>query len=232
MIQTPTYSELMHLVDLTCLKDVVTPKDIAELALQGSLYQVAALCVWPQHLNWIPLDCKLQKATVVNFPDGQQSTIDIQLDIDKIVHHHPGTEIDYVFPYKNYWAGEKHLALNQCHTIGQHCAEHGLKFKVILETGVVDDPKLITTLAKQVMEQGADIIKTSTGKTPIGATQDAVLAICLALKNAPYTCGIKVSGGIKTYSQALEYLAIIDSILGKKPDASWVRFGCSQLVNQ
>ena len=169
---------------------------------------------------------------MVNFPDGQQSTKDLQLDIDKILYHHPGTEIDYVFPYINYWAGEKDLALSQCHTIGQHCGEHGVKFKVILETGVVQDPSLITPLAQQVMEQGADMLKTSTGKVAIGATKEAVRAICIAIKNAPFTCGIKVSGGIKTYTQALEYLELVDSILGKKPDASWLRFGCSQLLNQ
>ena len=43
-----SYSELMHLVDLTCLKDNVTQDDIKFLIQQGLAHQVAALCVWPQ----------------------------------------------------------------------------------------------------------------------------------------------------------------------------------------
>jgi deoxyribose-phosphate aldolase len=226
------FKEFMHWVDLTCLKDMVTPEDIKSLVEQGLTHQVAALCVWPEHLDWIGSHWQGRKATVVNFPHGHESTKTIQLEIDKILYRHPETEIDYVFPYHNYWAGEKQLALNQCHVIGQHCADHGVKFKVILETGIVQDPHLITVLARQVIEQGADMLKTSTGKTPIGATKAAVAAICLALKETPYTCGLKVSGGIKTFNQGLDYLELITSLLDQKPDASWLRFGCSQVLNE
>jgi deoxyribose-phosphate aldolase len=227
-----SFPELMHLVDLTCLKDKVIKDDIESLVQQGQAHQVAALCVWPSSLDWIGPNWQGRKATVVNFPHGRESTKAIQLEMDKILLHHPGSEIDYVFPYHNYWSGEKHLALNQCHAIGQHCAEYGVTFKVILETGIVKDPSLITSLAQQVIEQGADMLKTSTGKTPIGATKAAVEAICLAIKKTPYTCGLKVSGGIKTFSQAKEYLDLITKLIDKKPEASWLRFGCSQLLNE
>lgn len=226
-----SYNEIMHFVDLTCLKDQVEQSDIISLATQGDKYQVAALCVWPQHLDWIPNDCAIKKATVVNFPHGNEHVIQVQKEIDQILLKHPGTEIDYVFPYQDYWAGNPKKALEHCHTISKHCTEHKVMFKVILETGVVEAPLAIQELAKKVIEQNVDMLKTSTGKTPIGATKKAVEALCLAIKDAPYSCGLKVSGGIKTFSQALEYFELITHILPTTPSHSWLRFGCSQLIN-
>ena len=226
-----SYNEIMHFVDLTCLKDQVALSDILSLASQAEKYQVAALCVWPLHLDWIPLECTRKKATVVNFPQGNEPVTHVQKAIDQILRKHPGTEIDYVFSYQDYWAGNQKKALEHCHTISKHCAEHKVMFKVILETGVVEDPLAIRELAKKVIEQNVDMLKTSTGKTPIGATKKAVEALCLAIKDAPYSCGLKVSGGIKTFSQALEYFELITDILPTTPSHSWLRFGCSQLIH-
>ena len=46
--------------------------------------------------------------------------------------------------------------------------------KVILETGELVEPHLIRAAAELAIDHGADFVKTSTGKTAVSATHDAV----------------------------------------------------------
>jgi len=226
-----TFNELMQLVDLTCLRDNVTQQDIVSLTYQAEQFNVAAICVWSKHLNWIPTSCKIQKATVVNFPHGSKNASTVQKEIDEVLYKLSNTEIDYVFPYNEYWSGNKNEALAHCKAIQKHCCSYGVKLKVILETGAQFDTAAIQELAQRVIDLDVHMLKTSTGKISVGATPAAVEAICIAIKNSNSTCGIKISGGVKTYNQALEYLNIIENHITNAPAKSWLRFGASQLIN-
>jgi deoxyribose-phosphate aldolase len=221
----------MHYVDLTCLKDEVIKEDIDALVAEAELYQVAAICVWPQHLDWIPNECTIPKATVVNFPSGAEPLEEVLKMIDEIIQKHPGTEIDYVFPYQQYWQGDKAMALLHCQSVIKYCQEQNITLKIILETGVIQNLVHLQTLASQLIDMGATMLKTSTGKTPIGATHEAVKALCITIHNHTHDCGLKISGGIKFYSEALDYLDLVLSIIIEKPNPTWIRFGCSQLIN-
>ena len=86
------------------------------------------------------------------------------------------------------------------------------------------------------MEAGADFIKTSTGKQEPGATPAAAIVMCNSIKEYYIKTGRKVgfkpAGGISTVKDALCYLAIVDTILGKE----WLtpelfRIGASRLAN-
>lgn len=223
----------MHLVDLTCLKDkdTVIQADIDALVAEAELYRVASVCVWPEHLDMIPKECTIPKTTVVNFPEGDQPLEEVMQAIDDIQKAHPGTEIDYVFPYQQYWLGDKSMALQHCHAIIKQCADYGVNLKIILETGVVQNFVHLQTLASNLIDHGAKMLKTSTGKTAIGATHEAVKALCVTIHNHNQECGLKISGGIQNYSQALDYLDLVLSIIPEKPTPAWLRFGCKQLIN-
>ena len=222
---------LFHLLDLTCLKETTTALDIKHLVEEGQKHQVAALCVWPRDLKYIPKDCKIQKATVVNFPSGHQSLEEVILEVETILKQHPHTEIDYVFPYQTYLSGAHDKALQHCQSIATLCHQKGVIIKVILETGLFPNADLIEEAALSIIACGADFLKTSTGKAAIGATPDAVLAICHAIVKSHQDCGIKISGGVKSMCQALTYLEIVHDILPKVPNARWFRIGSSQLVD-
>jgi|LauGreDrversion4_2_1035121.scaffolds.fasta_scaffold15550_5 deoxyribose-phosphate aldolase len=226
-----SYKDIMHYVDLTCLKDEVIKEDIDALVAEAELYQVAAICVWPQHLDWIPKECTIAKATVVNFPNGAEPLEEVLKKIDEIIQKHPGTEIDYVFPYQQYWQGDKAMALQHCQSVIKYCEEQHITLKIILETGVIQNLVHLQTLASQLIDMGATMLKTSTGKTPIGATHEAVKALSITIYNHTHDCGLKISGGIKFYSEVLDYLDLVLSIISEKPHPSWIRFGCSQLIN-
>ena len=83
-----------------------------------------------------------------------------------------------------------------------------------------------------VTESGADYIKTSTGKTAVGATPEAVCVMCHAAKEfyakSGIKVGIKVAGGVRTAEDAIKYFTLVKEILGK----DWeMRFGCSKLID-
>ena len=86
--------------------------------------------------------------------------------------------------------------------------------KVILETGELQDPKLIEAASRIAIEAGADFIKTSTGKTPVSATPEAAEIMLDAIKASGRPVGLKPSGGIRTVADAELYLDLADRIMG------------------
>ncbi len=94
----------------------------------------------------------------------------------------------------------------------------------------------ITGAATLALHVGADFIKTSTGKSSVGATHEAAKAICFAIKDYYQETGnkkgIKISGGVSTVEQALEYCEIIEGVLGEDwLQPSLTRIGASKLAN-
>jgi deoxyribose-phosphate aldolase len=81
-------------------------------------------------------------------------------------------------------------------------------FKAILETGDPRyTPQLLGRAADRALDAGADFLKTSTGKVPVGATSEALEVLCDAIGWAPV--GVKVSGGIRTRETALTFVDIV-----------------------
>ncbi|HMR56797.1 MAG TPA: deoxyribose-phosphate aldolase, partial [Cyclobacteriaceae bacterium] len=74
--------------------------------------------------------------------------------------------------------------------------------KVIIETAYLSDEE-ITEASKLCADAGADYVKTSTGFAPTGANVEHIKIMRRAV---PATIGIKASGGIKTYEQAVQLI--------------------------
>ena len=108
--------------------------------------------------------------------------------------------------------------------------------KVILETGLLITPENIANASFLAMEEGADFIKTSTGKVSVNATPMAAYVMCECIKafyeKTGRRVGFKAAGGISTSKDAVCYHSIAKSILGNE----WInkdlfRFGVSRLAN-
>lgn len=175
---------------------------------------------------------KVKLATVVNFPEGDQSTQHVLTAVDNILSTNLADEIDYVFPHQFYLEGEQKEALKQCQQTHQLCKQAGITFKVILETGALPSLAFIYQLSMAVIGEGCDFLKTSTGKIAQGATFSAAFAILKAIKDSKATCGLKVSGGIKKPEQALTYMALAKQMFDREPDKSWFRIGASSLLDE
>jgi deoxyribose-phosphate aldolase len=106
--------------------------------------------------------------------------------------------------------------------------------KVILETGELLDPGLIAATAHHVMLAGADLLKTSTGKGPPGATpQVAEILLTVAVAHTGRPVGVKVSGGVRTVEAAVEYLTLARNAYGTDDlTPAQFRFGASALLGE
>jgi deoxyribose-phosphate aldolase len=154
---------------------------------------------------------------------------EIQHTIENAAQYSYLREIDYVFPYHAYLSGQETQALYDCQQVHQQCIKHNLLFKVILETGALPSLDIIYKLSRQVITIGCDFLKTSTGKIAVGATLPAAFAMLSAIKDSNTSCGIKLSGGIRSLIEAESYTHLAQHVLNRAIDKSWLRFGMSRL---
>ncbi|WP_165474697.1 deoxyribose-phosphate aldolase [Legionella nagasakiensis] len=229
---TPNWREVIPLLDLTLLNNNATATEIRTLAKKAETHQTAAVCVLPQHLAWLPSFMTVKRATVANFPSGNQPQEHVMATIEEIIKKQQADEIDYVFSYSSYLRGQRESAFFFCERNYQLCKRHGVLFKVILETGAFPSMETIYEASIKIIQRGCDFLKTSTGKIPIGATVPAAFAMLQAIKDTKANCGIKLSGGIKTLEQALEYIHLAQHALNQNVDSHWFRLGASTLLDQ
>jgi deoxyribose-phosphate aldolase len=107
-----------------------------------------------------------------------------------------------------------------------------LTLKVIIESGALKEPALIREASEIAIKEGADFVKTSTGKIPTNATLEAAEIILETIREKGGTVGFKASGGIRTVAEAASYLNLAERIMGRP----WVtvrhfRFGASSLLD-
>ncbi len=226
---------LFELIDLTSLNDTDNAETISVLCQKATLKQhhVAAVCVYPSFVaqaKKLLASQSVRIATVVNFPDGTDSLENTLALIHQTIVE-GADEIDVVFPYPNYLRGEKEKACDFIRACKAACGETIL-LKVILETGALLDVSLIAEVSYHVCYAGADFLKTSTGKIPVGATLSAAQAMLSVIQKIPRSIGLKVSGGIRTIEQAEQYVKLAEEIMG----TDWIspshfRIGASQLVD-
>ena len=221
-------SSFLAFQDLTLLKTDASPDELLQLLALAKAHQPAAICVYPQQLQLFSSLNTVKKACVVNFPEALLSAEQIIEEINTALAFN-ADEIDYVFPYQLYF--DKPLeALTQSQNILHYCQKHSLVTKVIIETGAFHSLELLYTLALQLIEQGWDFLKTSTGKIAEGATPAKAFALLAAIADAEKPCGIKLSGGIRTVMQAQLYLNMAETMLKKSANATWFRLGTSKLL--
>ena len=142
-------------------------------------------------------------------------------------------EIDAVADRELFLSGKDHDAYDEL--VAYRKASGPALLKVILETGELKDPTLIRRAALIAMAAGADMIKTSTGKTSPGATLEAAAVIALAVgdfhRETERAVGLKVAGGIRSADGALAYIELLRQILGKQwLDPALFRIGASSLL--
>ena len=91
-------------------------------------------------------------------------------------------EIDVVLPLSTFLAGDYDAVRTELRAIRETVDKAGegrkITLKVILETGLLVSPELIADASFLAMEEGADFIKTSTGKVEVNATPMAAYVMC------------------------------------------------------
>lgn len=225
---------VLALIDLTDLNDDSTAEAVTALCAKAQTPHgsTAAICIWPRFIRTArPLldGTGVRIATVVNFPHGGT---DIEATVRETTQAvaDGADEIDLVLPYRDFMTKGDAVSRAMIRAVRAACGEQ-VRLKVILETGEMDDETLIRNASMLALEEGADFIKTSTGKVKVNATLDAARIMLTAIRNSGRSAGFKPAGGIRTVADAEDYLDLADAIL----DPDWAtpatfRFGASGLL--
>ena len=204
-------------LDLTDLNETCSDQAIDALCKKAldPRGPVAAVCVWPQFVKRAQANLKgspVRIATVVNFPAGGEDVSRVTDDTQEALSD-GANEIDLVLPYNALRRGDRAVAVEMVEAV-RDLVDGDRLLKVILESGELQDPKLIEAASRIAIEAGADFIKTSTGKTPVSATPEAAEIMLDAIKASGRPVGLKPSGGIRTLADAKIYLDLADRIMG------------------
>ena len=228
---------LLGLIDLTSLNDNDDAASVAALAALGvcPAGRVAAFCTWPRFLasareslrgSGVPI------AAVSNFPAGSNDASAVAAETAAAIAA-GADEIDVVFPYHAFLAGDRTAGLEVVSACRAACTANTV-LKVILETGQLRDRQRIQAAAHLAIEGGAHFLKTSTGKTAPGATLEAAAAlieVIAAARADGRSVGLKVSGGVSSMAQAEAYLRLFEQTLGPgSATAASFRIGTSTLI--
>ncbi|WP_407520465.1 deoxyribose-phosphate aldolase [Methylobacterium oryzisoli] len=221
---------LLDLTDLsdTCTEPAVTALCAKALAPGGP---VAALCVWPRFVRvaaGLLASTPVRVATVVNFPQGGEDAAGAVAATEAALAE-GADEIDLVLPYRALRRGDEAAARAVVAGV-RRAVTGGRTLKLILETGELADAALIDRASRLGFAEGADFLKTSTGKTPVSATPEAARVMLEAIRATGSAAGLKVSGGLRRVEDAATYLSLADRIMGP----GWVsadrfRLGASSL---
>ncbi|MGQ3891227.1 2-deoxyribose-5-phosphate aldolase [Legionella sp. CNM-4043-24] len=225
--------QIISLMDLTLLDESASESALTGLLDKSRQYPVAAICVYPQHLPYFPANQGYRRATVVNFPGGNQDISTVLHAIERIIESKQAEEIDYVFPWSLWLQGRQPEAIEHCRAAYMMAQQGNMLFKVIMETGAFPSADSVYELSRELIQIGCDFLKTSTGKIATGATPLAAYSMLRAIQDeGSRHCGIKLSGGIRTAEQAHLYMNMACEVLRQEPDKSWFRLGASTLLDE
>ena len=231
--------------DLTSLEEDDDRSKIVALAQRAlqpvpgdpSVPRCAAVCTW-SHLLEPALeildgtDVKVA-AVAGDFPSGRGPLSTKVAEITSALEA-GADEVDAVIDRRPLDAGDTSAVFEEVAAFREAAGEATLK--VIIETGALAGVDAIRRASLLAMAAGADMVKTSTGKSAPGATPAAALVIAEAITDfsaATQTrVGLKVAGGIRRSADALRYLRLVRSELGEGwMDPRRFRIGASSLLD-
>jgi deoxyribose-phosphate aldolase len=232
-------------MDLTTLEGADTPGKVVQVCAKAvrpdpgdpSVPSVAAVVVYP---TLVPVAAGQLRGTGVRvasvagaFPSGL-APLEARLTEVREAVRMGAQEVDVVLNRSAFLAGRYRQAFEEVAAAREASAPATLK--VILEVGELGSYDQVRRAAVLAMAAGADFIKTSTGKTGVGATLPVALCMMEAARDffleTGRRVGIKVAGGIRQSKQAVQYLVLLYETLG----GEWMtpelfRIGASTLLN-
>ena len=208
-------ARLISCLDLTELGDACTGADVDRLLDRAvtPAGPVAAVCVWPRFVA----RCRdrlagtgIRIATVVNFPHGSEHFEDALEETRRAIAD-GADEIDMVIS-RSRIPGEPDFVSRQVAAFVAAAGAHPVK--AILESGEMKDDGEVRAAARAAIAGGARFIKTSTGKTPHGASLDAARVMLEEIRASGRPVGLKPSGGVRTLADGKAYLDLAAGIMG------------------
>jgi deoxyribose-phosphate aldolase len=194
------------MIDHTLLKPDATLDQIRQLCREARENGFAAVCVNPFYITAVHalLDgSNVKTCSVIGFPLGASRSAGKAAEARGVIDD-GAQEVDMVINIGALKDGNNDLVRNDIAGVANACHTRGAILKVILETGLLTQEEK-KRACKLCVEAKADFVKTSTGFGNGGATVDDIALMSAAVKEAGL--GVKASGGVRTYTDALTMIA-------------------------
>lgn len=190
-------------IEQTNLKPTMDGNAVDRLVAEAKEYGFGGICLppfWVKKARRELGDSPVQLVTVAGFPLGYHMT-ETKLEEIKVALQDGADEIDLVMNVSAMKAQMPWVKIEfaKCASLVH---EHERLLKVIIETAYLNEDEL-ELACRWCAAAGVDFVKTSTGFAPEGARVEDIRRMRELL---PSNVGIKASGGIKTYEQAVELI--------------------------
>lgn len=204
-------SSLPSYIDHTILKPQATKDQVKKICEEANEYRFASVCVnscWVSYCSDLLKDSPVKVCSVVGFPLGAMKSECKAFEAGSCVAD-GADEVDMVINIGMLKSADWDAVSRDIRLVREACGPAVL-LKVIIETCLLtDDEKIrVCQIAK---EQGADFVKTSTGFSTGGATAEDVR---LMRKTVGEDLGVKASGGVRSYEDALRVIEAGASRIG------------------
>lgn len=194
--------DLSRYIDHTILKAETTAKDIERVCKEALDHNFFGVCVNSNHISLASGLLKGSSVTpvaVVGFPLGVNAT-EIKVREAEFCLQNGAQEIDMVISIGHLKSKNEKFVKADIESVKRVCGKKILK--VILETCLLTDEEKILG-CKLSVEAGADFVKTSTGFSTNGATEQDIL---LMRKTVGPDIGVKASGGVRSHEDAMKMI--------------------------
>ncbi len=197
-------NELANYIDHTNLHPHDPEDDIKRLCEEAKKHNFRSVCVTPYR---VPLADKLLEGndvlvdTVIGFPLGANSTEVKRKETEEVISN-GADEVDMVINIAALKDEKYDLVRKDIKSVVGIADEHDAVSKVIIETCYLTDEEK-RKACELAEEAGADFVKTSTGFGDAGARIEDVELMNEVVGG---NLGIKASGGIGSYEEAIDMI--------------------------
>ncbi|MEG0499854.1 MAG: deoxyribose-phosphate aldolase [Rikenellaceae bacterium] len=246
-LNSDTYRKIISFLDATALEVANNGETIEAFVKKvlsdthsDDLPNVAAICVAPTFIENVGLvlgdDSPVAICSVAGGFPTAHTFLEVKMLECSMAIENGAEEIDVVINVGDILYGSGEIAASELAVIREELGDDTI-LKVIIESGELKTEELIRKATNIVIETGADFVKTSTGKTAVSATYEAVVYMCEEIKayyeRTGLMVGIKVAGGVTSSEDAARYYTIIQTILGEKwLTPRYFRIGSSSLLSK
>jgi deoxyribose-phosphate aldolase len=202
---SPTPEEIAQMIDHTILKPEASIADIEKLCDEARDHHFYSVCVNPTYVkqsSQLLSGSDVKVCCVVGFPLGASSPETKAMEARRAIRE-GAKEIDMVINVGAMKSGNEELVLRDIRTVSEACRDGSALLKVILETSLLTAAEIVR-VCEMSMKAGADFVKTSTGFGSAGAKAENIRLMAHTV--APRNLGVKASGGVRTYEDAMEMI--------------------------
>ncbi|MEI7882314.1 MAG: deoxyribose-phosphate aldolase [Actinomycetota bacterium] len=209
--------KLAQMIDHTLLAPEATMADVERLCAEAIDLQVGAICISPSHLPLTTglLPSSIKTAAVVGFPSGAHNPLVKSREAQQACEH-GANEIDMVVNLALVSSANWSAITDEVSAV-RAAIPSGAILKAIIESALWSDEQIIAVCSAAVLG-GADFVKTSTGFHKSGGA--SIVAVQLMRKTVGETIGVKASGGIRTYGDAIAMIEAGASRIGASASRS------------